>query len=349
VKVRAPHIRLRAVAKWLVGAIAVGVLVFFGLIALVRSDIPAPSDIWTVTARFSRLKPNWGPDGYGAWFNCAIEIGSKEVPDFVQRTQHGVFIGLRPQPIGGIHDWIVFHELRTWPPARRIALLKYLASRRSPLLIDVARMDSAFWQYAFDEGYIDLPREPTLRIASSSGVASKDLFSVALDGSTHEVLGFRPASGEFVRVVPPEPGSVVSTFAPRAFLDYALEFAAYPYSEPTTGTAWYPTYLPDGFELASVETTTLGEGLSDVCDIVFAKGGSNIVLSQGSAVMRDYEVVPISTVQWGTDHAWTMDSDGEPGGRQFIVYWDPRNLAELSGDVSISELKQMAASMRPVP
>lgn len=138
---------------------------------------------------------------------------------------------------------------------------------------------------------------------------------------------------------------------PSTFTAFANDLRAQPDSAETTGTAWYPTYVPTGFVLESIETTELDPanrtGL--VCDVIFANGARKIVLSQGSPVARDYEIVDIDTVAWGSAEAWTMDADGDPGGAQFIVYADARNLGELRGDVSIDELKKMAASMRPVP
>jgi hypothetical protein len=341
---------LIVLGTWLVGGIAIGLLAFFGLIGLVRAEIPATSDIWTVSAHFARLRPNWDAGGYGAWFDCDVEIRSKEVPSFAQGFEHGIFLGWHPGVIGGIHDWIVFYELRKWPRARRVALLEYLASRKNPLLLSAGRADSDFWQYALEEGYVSLPRDAVNRIGANMGVEPKNLYWLATDHPyRNEIVGFRTASGEFVRVTPVAPESVVSTFAPPAFVRFALALQEYEFSEPTTGTAWYPTYLPVGYQQTSLETTTLGDGQSPVCDVVFAKGDSKIYLTQGSPVMRDYEIVPITTVAWGTESAWTMDSDGETGGRRFIVYGDQRNLAELSGDVGIAELKKVAASMRPVP
>jgi hypothetical protein len=137
---------------------------------------------------------------------------------------------------------------------------------------------------------------------------------------------------------------------PADFVEFAKALQAQHYDVPVTGTAWYPTYLPAGFTPTTINTGELGEGSGPVCDVVFSRGEERVSLSQGSPVMRDYEIVPIGTVPWGSVTADIMDSDGEPGGATFIVYGDQRNLAELSSDeVGMDELKRMAASMRPVP
>jgi hypothetical protein len=140
-----------------------------------------------------------------------------------------------------------------------------------------------------------------------------------------------------------------TAFVPADFVTFAKALQAQSGSEPTTGTAWYPKYLPAGFKLASIETTVLAPGSGPVCDVIFASGTAQIYLSEGSPVMRDYEIVPLETVPWGTASASRMDNDGEPGGDQSIVYTDPRDMGELSGDVSMDELKKIAASMVTVP
>jgi hypothetical protein len=148
----------------------------------------------------------------------------------------------------------------------------------------------------------------------------------------------------------PESPRSIAPVVPAEFVTFAEALQAYQYSTPTTGTAWYPTYLPPGFALGSVETTGLAEGAAPVCDVMFVRRSAKIFLDQGSPVLRDYQIMPIDSIPWGSAAANAMDADGEPGGAFIIVYSDSRNLAELSsGDVTADELKRIAASMQPVP
>jgi hypothetical protein len=144
-----------------------------------------------------------------------------------------------------------------------------------------------------------------------------------------------------------------STSSPEAsaeFVAFANALQATTYrSADVTGTAWWPVYVPAGFAVGSIETTALGDGTGPVCDVVFTKGGLHIVLTQGSPVMRDFEITPIDTAKWGTGTAAVLPADPEQGIPETIVYDDARCLAELGGDVSLSELRKMAASMKPVP
>lgn len=146
----------------------------------------------------------------------------------------------------------------------------------------------------------------------------------------------------------PAPTSQVAS-PPASFLAYARAVRSERDSESATGTAWYPTYLPKGFTLSSVDASGLKDKAVFACGLVFSNGNRQIHLSQGSPAQRDYEIVPLATVPWGSEQAFAMDLDGQPGGEQFIVHEDAVNLAELQGDVSLAELKKIAAGMKAVP
>jgi hypothetical protein len=139
-----------------------------------------------------------------------------------------------------------------------------------------------------------------------------------------------------------------TTHIPKEFVEFAKAIKKNWSPDPVK--VWYPSYLPNGFKFKTLETTTIAEGMGPVCDVVFANGKSEIWLSQGSAVCRDYEIVPIETIPWGTDTADTMDAEVENDSKKvFIVYAGFQNLGELSGGVSNQELKKIAASMKEVP
>ena len=148
----------------------------------------------------------------------------------------------------------------------------------------------------------------------------------------------------------PAPATSASPAAPAEFAAFARALQATSYrSQDITGTAYWPTYVPAGFALESVETTTLGESPGPICDVVFKKGELMITLTQGSPVMRDFEITATDHVPWATGTAVVLPSDPEQGLREWIVYDDQRNLADMGGDVPLSELRKMAASMKPVP
>jgi hypothetical protein len=145
-------------------------------------------------------------------------------------------------------------------------------------------------------------------------------------------------------------GSAASTGAkiPAGFAAVSppKELAAFAKSFATYGEAWFPTSLPRGYKLDSAETSELGKGSGPLSDVLFLNGDLGISLTQGSPKLRDYEILALEKVPWGTATASVVYDDPEDTtSAKYIVYSDGKNLAELSGDVPIETLEQIAAGM----
>ncbi len=112
---------------------------------------------------------------------------------------------------------------------------------------------------------------------------------------------------------------------------------------------WYPKSLPAGWKVDSVDVVELDIGTGLVCNIVFLKGDTAIVFTQGSPKSRSYEVVSAGKVPWGTETADVVHQDpADPATPVIIVYNRGGNFAELQGDVSVAQLKEIAKGMVPV-
>jgi hypothetical protein len=97
----------------------------------------------------------------------------------------------------------------------------------------------------------------------------------------------------------------------------------------------------DGIDVLELET---GSGL--VCDIVYMSGDKELEFMQGSPKTREYDIVSVGKVPWGTETADVVYEDpADPTTPKMIVYSKNGTLAELSGTASFEELKAMAASM----
>jgi hypothetical protein len=177
--------RLTAVGTVLGAVVLSAALAFLGLVAMARDQVPAGSDHWDVSSSYSHMEPVEGSDGLAATFVCDIEIRSKEVPSFAQRTENGVTLGWRLPAAGGIHDWTLFTELDSWPRARRVALLQYLVSRGNPFVSAVSVADP--------------------QVTTDTAIAPGSLVDVASwsrDQPVSEILGMQSSSGQYVRVSP---------------------------------------------------------------------------------------------------------------------------------------------------
>jgi hypothetical protein len=112
---------------------------------------------------------------------------------------------------------------------------------------------------------------------------------------------------------------------------------------------WYPAYLPASFVVDSIDVVELDPKTGLVCDTTFTHGDDDIVLTQGSAKVRAYEIVSIGKVPWGDKQADVVHEDpNDTTTRKMIVLSNKDGLAELSGSVTFEELKTVAASMMPV-
>ena len=143
-------------------------------------------------------------------------------------------------------------------------------------------------------------------------------------------------SDSFAAATAPDPAKP-GTFWPKRVGDFASAFK---------GSAWYPKYLPKGYKFNSLDIVEFDPGSGLVCDIIFTKGEKVLQFTQGSPKNRDYEVVSSGRVPWGTGIAWIVHQDpADTSTPVILVYNDGANFAELSGDISNSDLKAIAASM----
>jgi len=112
---------------------------------------------------------------------------------------------------------------------------------------------------------------------------------------------------------------------------------------------WYPSYVPTGFKVDTVDAVEFEPGAGVVCDILYLSGDKAITFTQGSPTMRDYEIVSSERAPWGSETADVMyDDPADPTSPALIVLSADGNLAELRGDVPLAELKKIAASMELV-
>lgn len=115
------------------------------------------------------------------------------------------------------------------------------------------------------------------------------------------------------------------------------------------GPVWYPKYLPKGYKVDSLDVIELEPGSGLVGDIIYMSGEKTLGFTQGSPTTRDYEIVSVGKVPWGTETADLVHEDpSDTTTPQMIVYVNGGNFAELYGDAGLAELKKVAASMVPV-
>jgi|BarGraIncu00421A_1022006.scaffolds.fasta_scaffold01988_5 hypothetical protein len=113
---------------------------------------------------------------------------------------------------------------------------------------------------------------------------------------------------------------------------------------------WYPTYVPKGFKIDSLDIVELDKGTGLVCDIVYLNGDNMIDFMQGSPKARTTDIVTIQKVPWGAETAsLTYQIPDDPSTLPMIIYYKGGTLVELTAQgASVTELKKMAASMVPV-
>ena len=118
------------------------------------------------------------------------------------------------------------------------------------------------------------------------------------------------------------------------------------FSTSFKGPVWYPKHIPAGFKIDSLDVVEFDPGSGLVCDIVYLNGDKVVQFTQGSPKTRDYEIVSVGKVPWGTETADVVHEDPTDKTTPIvIVYSKGGNFAELTGDVSDAELKAIAASM----
>lgn len=138
-------------------------------------------------------------------------------------------------------------------------------------------------------------------------------------------------------VAPPAAPPKASTIWPAQVGTFAGKFK---------GPTWYPKSLPKGLKLDSVDVLELEPGSGLVCDSYFVAGDVEIDLLQGSPKTREYDIVSVGKVPWGTETADVVYEDPEDNtSPKMIVYSAKGTLAELSGGATFEQLKSVAAAM----
>jgi hypothetical protein len=121
------------------------------------------------------------------------------------------------------------------------------------------------------------------------------------------------------------------------------------FGEDYDGTVWYPAYIPAGFELETIDIVEFEPGTGLVCDVLFLSGQKTIAFTQGSPKARGYEASATASTPWGDASASLLPIDpSDPKSPSMVVLSKDGNLAELSGDIPLDELKKIAASMEVV-
>jgi hypothetical protein len=132
-----------------------------------------------------------------------------------------------------------------------------------------------------------------------------------------------------------------SSVIPAQVVKFAKDF---------NGPAWYPKVIPKGYKNDSVDVVELETGSGLICDVVFLNGDKSVGFTQGSPQTRDYQILSVGKVPWGTfGSADVIYEDPEDKSSPLmIVFTSGGNFAEIYGDTGIEPLKAMAASMSSV-
>ena len=121
------------------------------------------------------------------------------------------------------------------------------------------------------------------------------------------------------------------------------------FSQDSGLPAWYPAYLPAGFDIETIDVVELDQGAGLVCDILFLNGDKAVTFVQGSPTNRRYAVDSAEKTPWGDQTAAVVRIDpSDPASPSMIVFEKDGTFVELGGDIPLDELKKMAASMKAV-
>jgi hypothetical protein len=110
---------------------------------------------------------------------------------------------------------------------------------------------------------------------------------------------------------------------------------------------YYPSALPAGYAFTSAAITPEApQQGGPTLEVLFTKGDTELWCLQGSPVVRDYEIIPVEEVPFGSDTAAVMWFDPEAETGQFIAYATEGNLVEIySETASLDDMKALAAAM----
>ncbi len=112
------------------------------------------------------------------------------------------------------------------------------------------------------------------------------------------------------------------------------------------GPVWFPKTIPTGYKVDSIDVVEFDPGSGLVCDAVWLNNGKVLELMQGAPKNRSYPITSAGKVKWGTDTADVVKQDPTSASSPVsIVYSKGGTFAELSGDLTLDQLKLVAASM----
>jgi hypothetical protein len=143
--------------------------------------------------------------------------------------------------------------------------------------------------------------------------------------------------------------SVTPTTTPKPAAPAIWPAKAATFAKNFKKAAWYPAYVPKGYQTDSIDIVEMGTKTGLVLDIVYLNGDKVLQFTQGSPTDRKQDIVSAGKVPWGTDTAVIMYQDPEDSSSPpMIIYSKGGTYIELFGDPSLAELKKVAASMVPV-
>lgn len=118
------------------------------------------------------------------------------------------------------------------------------------------------------------------------------------------------------------------------------------FAKKVKSPVWYPSAIPKDMTIDALDVLELEPGTGLVCDIFFVGESTEIGFIQGSPKTREYVIISLGKVPWGTEKAdVTYEDPEDTSSPRMIVYNSKDNLAELVGGVDFDQLKAVAASM----
>jgi hypothetical protein len=176
---------------------------------------------------------------------------------------------------------------------------------------------------------------------STDGVARSQ--SSAVPTTTNSSQSLAPT--ETIAVAPGAVAPPPSVAAPKS--SSAIPAQVIKFAKGFNGPAWYPTAVPKGYKSDSFDVVELEAGSGLICDVVFSSGDKSIGFTQGSPQTRDYQIVSVGKVPWGTFGSADLiyEDPEDKSSPLMIVFVSGGNFAEIYGDTGIEPLKAMAASM----
>jgi hypothetical protein len=181
--------------------------------------------------------------------------------------------------------------------------------------------------------------------ASTSSSAAAPTGKVTVPGSKGNDITLKgsnapPAAGTVEAPMKKQAPTNKNTLWPTKVATFHLNY---------NGEAWWPKSVPAGYKIDSLNVVEFDRGSGLVCDTIWVSGGKMVELIQGSPKNRAYSYTSSGKTAWGTGTADVVRQDpSDLTAPVTIVYNKGGTFAELSGDLTLTQLKAMAASMVPV-